>query len=189
MLRGRADLPRAAGRPSTYYAARCRASIGPPGPRRGTEGETPACPRGALRRVRRTQALAPTPSPGVSAARCTVERLMGQIGLVRAVRGKRRLTTIADETVARPADLVQQHFDAATAIRLWVADLTYVHTWSGFVYGAFITDVESGIKWCAPRTCRGRSAISAHLATRRLGATASASRASQSHAQQGAQQC
>ena len=68
---------------------------------------------------------------------------MKQVGLAGAVRGKPKRTTIADETAARPADLVQRHFDAPSPNRLWVPDLTYVRTWSGFVYVAFITDVYS----------------------------------------------
>lgn len=73
-------------------------------------------------------------------ARCTVERLMDELGLSGAVRGKARRTTIADPAAARPADLVGRRFGPPTPNRLWVADLTYVSTWSGFAYVAFVTD-------------------------------------------------
>jgi putative transposase len=77
---------------------------------------------------------------GVAVARCTVERLMAELGLIGAVRGKARCTTIADPTAARPADLVGRQFAPPAPNQLWVADLTYVSTWSGFAYVAFVTD-------------------------------------------------
>jgi len=81
---------------------------------------------------------------GIPVARCTVERLMRQMGLQGAVRGRAyKRTTIADEAAERPMDLVQRDFTAARPNQLWVADLTYVATWRGFVYVAFVTDVFS----------------------------------------------
>jgi putative transposase len=80
---------------------------------------------------------------GFTAARCTVERLMRQMGLQGVVRGKKIRTTIADESAARPADLVERDFSATHPNQLWVADLTYVATWAGFVYVAFVIDVFS----------------------------------------------
>jgi putative transposase len=77
---------------------------------------------------------------GIAVARCTVERLMAELGLTGAVRGKTKRTTIADPTAARPADLVQRRFAPPAPNRLWVADLTYVSTWSGFAYVAFVVD-------------------------------------------------
>jgi putative transposase len=77
---------------------------------------------------------------GIDVARCTVERLMAELGLSGAVRGKAKRTTIADPTAARPADLVQRRFAPPAPNRLWVADLTYVSTWSGFAYVAFVVD-------------------------------------------------
>jgi transposase InsO family protein len=78
------------------------------------------------------------------AASCTVERLMRQMGLHGVVRGRRyKTTTIVDEAAHRPADLVQRNFTADRPNQLWVADLTYVATWAGFVYVAFVTDVFS----------------------------------------------
>jgi putative transposase len=76
----------------------------------------------------------------VEVARCTVERLMTDLGLRGAVRGKATTTTIADPGAARPADLVGRRFAPVAPNRLWVADLTYVSTWSGFAYVAFVTD-------------------------------------------------
>lgn len=71
-------------------------------------------------------------------------RLMGQMGLEGAVRGRKcKRTTIVEEKVTRPSDLVQRNFAAERPNRVWVADLTYVATWTGFVYVAFITDVFS----------------------------------------------
>ncbi len=79
----------------------------------------------------------------VSVARCTVERLMREMGLRGAIRGRTYKTTVADDAADRPADLVQRDFTADRPNQLWVADLTYVATWTGFVYVAFITDVFS----------------------------------------------
>jgi len=77
---------------------------------------------------------------GTPVARCTVERLMRDLGLRGVVRGRRLRTTVPDETAAPPADLVQRNFHPAAPNRLWVADLTYVRTWAGFAYVAFIID-------------------------------------------------
>ncbi len=79
----------------------------------------------------------------VSVARCTVQRLMRGQGLSGAVRGRRVRTTITDAAAQRPGDLVQREFVAEAPNRLWVADITYVATWSGFVYVAFVIDVFS----------------------------------------------
>jgi putative transposase len=77
---------------------------------------------------------------GIAVARCTVERLMAELDLSGATRGMTRRTTIADHAAARPADLVQRRFEPPAPNRLWVADLTYVSTWSGFAYVAFVVD-------------------------------------------------
>jgi putative transposase len=77
---------------------------------------------------------------GIEVARCTVERLMAELGLSGTTRGKARRTTIADPAATRPADLVGRRFGPPAPNRLWVADLTYVSTWSGFAYVAFVTD-------------------------------------------------
>jgi len=77
---------------------------------------------------------------GVPVARCTVERLMRADGLAGAVRGKVRRTTISDPVAERARDLVNRDFMPASPDRLWVADMTYVSTWSGWVYVAFVID-------------------------------------------------
>jgi len=69
----------------------------------------------------------------VQVARCTVERLMRSLGLQGVRRGKRCRTTIPDTRADRPADLVQRQFKATRPNQLWVADFTYVATWTGFV--------------------------------------------------------
>jgi putative transposase len=80
---------------------------------------------------------------GYPVARCTVERLMADIGIRGVQRGKKRWTTIADDTAARPSDLVERQFVAERPNRLWVADITYASTWGGWLYVAFILDVHS----------------------------------------------
>jgi putative transposase len=80
---------------------------------------------------------------GTPVARCIVERLMAELVLRGAVRGKTRRTTTTDEAAPRPADLVERDFSASRPNQLWVADLTYVVTWSGFVYVSFIIDAYS----------------------------------------------
>lgn len=77
---------------------------------------------------------------GIAVARCTVERLMRVAGLVGARRGKVITTTIADPQAQRAADLVLRQFAPRAPDRLWVADITYVSTWAGWVYTAFVTD-------------------------------------------------
>lgn len=100
---------------------------------------------------------------GTRAARCTVARLMRELGLRGVVRGKPRFTTVAGDEVDRPRDLVDRCFTASAPNRLWVADLTYVRTWSGFVYVAFITDVYSRmiVGWQASRSLRSDLALDA----------------------------
>jgi putative transposase len=80
---------------------------------------------------------------GVRIGRDRVARLMRELGLEGAVRGKRKRTTVAGHLDERPTDLVDRDFQAPAPNRLWVADLTYVSTWSGFVYVAFIIDAFS----------------------------------------------
>jgi transposase InsO family protein len=135
--------------PSTYYAHRaCRTDP----TRRSARVKRDAVLQGEIRRIwtshfrvygaqkvwrqlRREQ---------ISAARCTVERLMRAMGLRGAVRGRAWcITTRADDAADRPSDLVQRQFRATRPNQLWVADLTYVATWSGFVYVAFVIDVFS----------------------------------------------
>lgn len=100
---------------------------------------------------------------GVRVARCTIERLMRELGLQGAVRGKVKRTTIADDAADRARDLVDGQFSAEAPNRLWVADLTYVRTWSGFVYVAFVTDVFSRriVGWQASRSLKTDLALHA----------------------------
>jgi putative transposase len=78
---------------------------------------------------------------GIRVARCTIERLMGELGLEGAVRGRAyKVTTQPDEGAKRPVDLVERNFEAERPDQLWVSDLTYVATWGGFVYVAFVID-------------------------------------------------
>jgi putative transposase len=99
----------------------------------------------------------------VPVARCTVERLMRELGLSGVVRGKPKRTTVPDEGAPKPADLVDRDFRAPVPNRLWVADLTYVRTWSGFAYVAFIIDACSRyiVGWQASRSLRSDLALDA----------------------------
>jgi putative transposase len=100
---------------------------------------------------------------GIAVARCTVERLLRELGLRGAVRGKTRRTTTPDATAARPADLVERDFSATRPNQLWVADLTYVASWSGFVYVALVIDAFSRfiVGWQASRSLRTDLALDA----------------------------
>jgi putative transposase len=100
---------------------------------------------------------------GITVARCTVERLMGELGLQGVRRGKPRRTTTPETSAARPADLVERDFSATRPNQLWVADLTYVATWSGFVYVALVIDAFSRflVGWQASRSLRTDLALDA----------------------------
>jgi putative transposase len=91
---------------------------------------------------------------GHDVARCTVERLMTQQGWVGALRGKKVRTTIPAAGDQRPDDLVDRDFTATAPNQLWVADFTYVATWAGTVYVAFVFDVFSRliVGWRAATT-------------------------------------
>ena len=135
-----AQLPIA---PSTYYAAKSR----PPSARQLRDEELKPeiirvyeanqsvyGPRKVWRELRRQ---------GFTVARCTVERLMRALGLKGEVRGKTWKTTFPDLSAPRPFDLVERDFAVSAPNRLWVADLTYIRTWSGYVYAAFVVDAYS----------------------------------------------
>jgi len=101
---------------------------------------------------------------GFAVARCTVERLMRQMGLQGVVRGRKyKTTTIVDEAGQRPADLVHRNFKADRPNQLSVADITYVATWTGFVYVAFVTDVFSRkiVGWRVSNSLRSDLALDA----------------------------
>ena len=94
---------------------------------------------------------------GFCVARCTVGRLMRAIGLRGAVKDRAfKITTRPDTSAPRPPDLVERHFEAEAPNRLWVADFTYVATWAGFVYVAFIIDVFARfiVGWRVSRSLR-----------------------------------
>ena len=91
---------------------------------------------------------------GVAVARCTVARLMRAMGLQGAVRGKPMRTTISDKAAPCPLDRVNRQFRAPRPNVLWVSDFTYVATWSGFVYVAFVIDAFARriVGWRVSRT-------------------------------------
>jgi transposase InsO family protein len=91
---------------------------------------------------------------GVAVARCTVERLMRRMDLRGVVRGKETRTTVADKAAPCPADKVNRQFRAPQPNALWLSDFTYVATWQGFVYVAFVIDVFARriVGWRVSRT-------------------------------------
>jgi putative transposase len=130
--------------PSTYYEARSRR----PSKRALREAEIVALIQEARRhrfacRFGARKMWLHLRANGHDVARCTVERLMAQQGWAGALRGKGPRTTISAPADPRPADLVDRDFTATAPNRLWVADFTYVATWSGTVYVAFVFDVFS----------------------------------------------
>lgn len=99
----------------------------------------------------------------IEVARCTVERLMRSLGLQGVVRGRKCRTTIADDTAERPLDRVNRQFQASHPNELWVADFTYVATWAGFVYVAFVIDVYARriIGWRVARSMHAELVLDA----------------------------
>ena len=91
---------------------------------------------------------------GIAVARCTVTRLMRTMGLQGAVRGKPVRTTISDKAAPCPLDRVNRQFRALRPNALWVSDFTYVATWAGFVYVAFVIDAFARriVGWRVSRT-------------------------------------
>jgi putative transposase len=100
---------------------------------------------------------------GIAVGRDRVARLMGELGIRGVVRGSKRRTTIPDQADQRPVDLVRRDFTAPAPNRLWVADLTYVATWAGFCYAAFIIDAYSRaiVGWRVATTLRASLALDA----------------------------
>ena len=99
----------------------------------------------------------------IECGRDRVARLMAELDLEGVVRGKLWRTTIPSEVESRPPDLVERKFIASAPNRLWVADLTYVSTWSGVAYVAFVTDVFSRyiVGWKVSTTLRAELALDA----------------------------
>ena len=91
---------------------------------------------------------------GFAVARCTVERLMRDMGLQGVIRGKPVRTTVSDKAAPCPLDRVNRQFRAPAPNMLWVSDFTYVATWAGFVYVAFVIDTYARriVGWRASRT-------------------------------------
>ena len=149
--------------PSTYYAAVTR----PPSARETRDGELKPDIERVWEEHRRVygadKVWAQLGREGRPVARCTVERLMRKLGLRGVVRGKKVRTTWPDEVSQRPADLVERQFHATAPNRLWVADLTYVKTHSGWVYVAFVLDVFSRfvVGWQASRSLHADLALDA----------------------------
>jgi putative transposase len=100
---------------------------------------------------------------GITVARCTVARLMRQMGLQGAVRGKGVRTTISQQATPCPADRVNRQFRAPRPNALWVADFTYVATWAGFVYTAFVIDAYARriVGWRVSRTAHASFVLDA----------------------------
>ncbi len=99
----------------------------------------------------------------IPVARCTVARLMATMGLRGTVRGRRTWTTIPAAAAERPRDLVDRNFTATRPNQLWVSDLTYVATWRGFVYVAFVIDAFARriVGWRASSSLRSDLALDA----------------------------
>jgi transposase InsO family protein len=99
----------------------------------------------------------------IAVARCTIARLMHTMGLRGVVRGRRVKTTLPAVVAERPRDLVERNFAATRPNPLWVADLTYVATWRGFVYVAFVVDAFSRriVGWRASASLRSDLALDA----------------------------
>jgi putative transposase len=91
---------------------------------------------------------------GFHVARCTVARLMSQMGLKGVIRGQSIRTTISNKATACPLDHVKRRFHAPAPNRLWLSDFTYVATWTGFVYVAFVIDAYARriVGWRVSRT-------------------------------------
>lgn len=100
---------------------------------------------------------------GFAVARCTVERLMQEMGLQGVIRGKPVRTTVQDKAAPCPLDHVNRVFHAPAPNRLWLSDFTYVSTWSGFVYVAFVIDAYARriVGWRVSRTARASFVLDA----------------------------
>ena len=100
---------------------------------------------------------------GFEVARCTVERLMRDLGLQGVIRGKPVRTTVSDKATPCPLDHVNRQFHALAPNMLWVSDFTYVATWAGFVYVAFVIDVYARyiVGWRVSRTAHANFVLDA----------------------------
>jgi putative transposase len=149
--------------PATYYAARCR----PPSARALRDAELKV----EIARVHKDnfevygvrKVWRQLGREGIAVGRDRVARLMRELGIAGVVRGKPRRTTTPAPTADRPADLVERDFTAPAPNRLWVADLTYVATWAGFAYVAFVIDAFSRmiVGWRVATSLRAELALDA----------------------------
>lgn len=100
---------------------------------------------------------------GFEVARCTVARLMRRMGLAGVIRGKPTKTTVSDRAAPCPADRVNRQFRAPRPNALWVSDFTYVATWQGFVYVAFVIDAFARriVGWRVSRTAHASFVLDA----------------------------
>ena len=100
---------------------------------------------------------------GIAVARCTVERLMAGLGLQGVIRGKPIKTTIGDRAAPCPLDHVNRQFHAQAPNMLWLSDFTYVSTWAGFVYVAFVIDAYARriVGWRVSRTAHASFVLDA----------------------------
>jgi putative transposase len=149
--------------PSSYYAARSR----PPSARSVRDAELSVeisrIHRGNYAVYGARKLWHALRREGTPVGRDQVGRLMRGLGLRGAVRGKTRRTTISSELSPRPADLVERVFAAPAPNRLWLADITYVSTWSGFCYTAFVIDAFSRriVGWRVSSSLRAELALDA----------------------------
>lgn len=149
--------------PATYYAARSR----PPSARALRDAELTV----EIARVHKDnfevygvrKVWRQLGREGIAVGRDRVARLMRELGIAGVVRGKPRRTTTPAPTADRPADLVERDFTAPAPNRLWVADLTYVATWAGFAYVAFVIDAFSRmiVGWRVATSLRAELALDA----------------------------
>jgi putative transposase len=149
--------------PSTYYAVRSR----PPAARALRDAELKV----EITRVHKAnfsvygarKVWRQLHREGIVVGRDRVARLMNELGICGVVRGKPRRTTTPAEADQRPADLVDRDFSAPAPNRLWVADLTYVATWAGFAYVAFVIDAFSRliVGWRVSTSLRAELALDA----------------------------
>ena len=149
--------------PATYYAARTRPASARELWDRELKPEIQRIWNENFRVYGADKVWAQLRREGYRVARCTVERLMRDLGLRGVVRGKTPRTTLVEDGATGPVDLVDRNFVAPAPNRLWVADLTYVKTHSGWVYVAFIVDVFSRyvVGWQASRSLRAELALDA----------------------------
>ena len=149
--------------PSTYYAAVSR----PPSPRAVRDEQLKAEILGVWKTNYEVygafKVWRELNRQGTGVARCTVERLMRELGIAGIRRGRKVRTTVADDRHERADDLLHRDFTAPAPNRRWVADFTYVATWAGFVYVAFVVDLYSRaiVGWSAATHKRAKFVLDA----------------------------